>query len=268
GRMAEGPGRAPGGGARGRGGGVRARPPPPLGEGGEAGRGAARLLPALGLSGGLAVPEETTWALRRVLEAAAPNGPLVLFIDDADRAGVGFAGVLKDAAHRTRQAPVLLICTARSEPVPGDGATLIRVEPLPDAELSSLVAQLTANPETDPAFMDAIARTAGGNPFATEQLLALLADQGRLRFEHRAWVPDFDPFAPDPPLPPSTQEIVEERVRSLDPDQRRAIGLASVLGEAFPWTLLAALMPEEERADLQGHLAALTSKRFLRSETS
>src|SRR5213592_2760596 len=100
----------------------------------EAVRVAARLLPALGLSGGLAVPEETTWALRRVLEAAAPNGPLVVFIDDADRAGVGFAGVLKDAAHRTRQAPVLLICTARSEPVPGDGATLIRVEPLPDAE--------------------------------------------------------------------------------------------------------------------------------------
>jgi tetratricopeptide (TPR) repeat protein len=247
---------------------VRAKIHRLLGEGEEAGRVASRLMPALGLSGGLAVPEETTWALRRVLKAAAPNGPLVVFIDDADRAGVGFAGVLKDAANGTRQAPVLLICAARSEPVPGDGATMIRVEPLPDAELSSLVAELTANPETDPAFMDAIARTAGGNPFATEQLLALLADQGRLRFEHRAWVPDFDPFAPDPPLPPSTQEIVEDRVRGLDPDQRRAIGLASVLGDASPWALLAALVPEDEREDLHAHLAALTSKRFLRSETS
>ncbi len=247
---------------------VRAKIHRLLGEGDEAGRVAVRLMPVLGLSRGLAVPEETTWAIRRLLEAASPNGPLVIFIDDADRAGVGFAGVLKDVMLRTQHASVLLICSARSEPNPDERATMIRLGPLANVELASLVAELTASPETEPALMDLIARTAGGNPFATEQLLALLVDQGRLRFEHRRWVPAFDPFAPDPPLPPSTQAIVEDRVKGLDPDQRSAIGLASVLGESFPWALFAALVPEEERDAVHDHLAALTSKRFLRSEVS
>jgi tetratricopeptide (TPR) repeat protein len=247
---------------------VRAKIHRLMGEGEETGRVAARLLPALGLPGGLAVAEETPWAIRRLLEAASPNGPLVVFVDDADRAGAGFARLLNDVVLRSREASLLLICAARSEPDGGGEATIIRVEPLSDVDLGSLVEELTANPETEPAFLDAIAQAAGRNPLATEQLLALLVDDGRLRFEHRRWVPAFDPFAPDPPLPNSGQAIVEDRLNALDPDQRATIQLVAVLGEAFSWTLVAALVPGDAREAFHERLVALSSKRLLRSDVS
>src|SRR6185436_5021348 len=44
---------------------------------------AARVLAALGRSGAAAEPGETTWAVRRLLEAAARERPLVVVVEDA-----------------------------------------------------------------------------------------------------------------------------------------------------------------------------------------
>jgi tetratricopeptide (TPR) repeat protein len=241
-----------------------------FGEGEDAARATGRLTASLGASGSVASPEETPWAIRRLLEAAAPNGPLVLFVDDADRAGPGFSDLLAGVAEHTREAAVLIVLAGRAEPEhPArlDQSAVeepIRIGPLADADMTSLVGALLESPEVVPEIAYAVASAARGNPLAAEHTLALLIDHGRLAFEHRRWVasPDVADHIP----PGGALDVLEARIQALDPDHVATLGQAAALGETFPWSVLVDITPEHARLALADQISTLTARDILRPD--
>ena len=240
-----------------------------LGEGGDTARIAERLVPALGLPG-VGVPEETPWAIRRLLEAAAGHGPLVVFVDDADRAGPAFSRVLRNVAGRSRDAAILIVCIGRSGPdepssphLGDDESTILRLEPLTDSHVASLLQDLLGTPDPGFGLREALTEACRGNPFVAEQLVALLIDRGHLRYED-GWRLASDPS--ELGLPTTIDALLEARLSGLDPDQRALLGLAAAAGETFPTALVAEFVPEGPRADVSDGMSRLVAGRILRAE--
>ena len=86
----------------------------------------------------MATAEEIAWAVRKLLEAAAAERPLVVVFDDIHWGEPTFLDLVEHVADWSRDAPILLLCLARPELLerrPGWGggklnATTVLLEPL------------------------------------------------------------------------------------------------------------------------------------------
>ncbi|HZF80000.1 MAG TPA: hypothetical protein VEZ89_09425, partial [Rubrivivax sp.] len=186
-------------------------------------------------------------ALRLWLErlAASYGSPVVLLMDDlhwADDASLdALARLLNDV-----RAPVLAVLGARPgllERRPNWGEGLPRHERLAlqsldaaqSAELTSALLQRLGTVPT--ALATLIAQQAGGNPFYAEELVMLLIDQGVIDRETSAphgsdWTFHAERMLPGR-LPTTLTAVLQARIDALDPDARRALQLASVIGPVF-----------------------------------
>ena len=98
--------------------------------------------------------EEAYWALRKLFEHLARQGPLVVVFDDIHWAEPAFLDLIEYLADWTRDAPLLLVCVARPELLElrtgwAGGklnATTILLEALPGDEVSRLVDNLLVKP--------------------------------------------------------------------------------------------------------------------------
>ena len=130
---------------------VRAKLLELLGDDADRDRVADRVAQVIG-AGGEAVPEETLWAVRRLLESMASSRGVVFVIDDIQWAEPTLLDLIEYVADWSRDAPILLACMARPEllevrPAWGGGklnATAIALEPLSTEECQALVANLLA----------------------------------------------------------------------------------------------------------------------------
>ena len=76
----------------------------------------ARLvLGAIGLAEGAAQPEETFWAVRRLLERVAQSGPLLVIVDDVHWAEPTLIDLLEYLVAFTSEHPILILCLARPD---------------------------------------------------------------------------------------------------------------------------------------------------------
>ncbi len=228
---------------------------------------------AVGLSGGAPVPEETPWAVRRLLETLARQGPLAVSVDDADRAGPGLWRLLRDVAARTRGVPVLVLCTGARE-LPGarpgweasDAVTVVPLEPLAEEDVESLVEHLLGGGDVDPDVRAVVAAAALGNPFVAGQVLAGLVEQDLLRWDRGRWAAAAD--LSSHPMPSGVEPLLEARLQALALEERAVVGLAAVVGETFPWDPMSELLPGDARDAVRDHLDALVRKGLIRPERS
>ena len=157
----------------------------------------ARLTPLLGIADPDAVkPEraELFAAWRRLIEAMAASGPVVLVVEDlhwADPAMLEFLGHLVE--HSTGL-PLLILATARPELLerhPGwPAATRIPLGALSDLETAQLVAALVGRSVLPVGVQALLLERAGGNPLYAEEFVRLLADRGLLSPWLAMWLPN------------------------------------------------------------------------------
>ena len=96
-------------------------------------------------SGGVAIPEELFFEVRRLLESLALERPVILHVDDLQWAEAMLLDLLDHVVELSRGAPILLLCSARPElledrPTWGGGklnATAVLLEPLAAADCSA-----------------------------------------------------------------------------------------------------------------------------------
>ena len=92
----------------------------------------------LGLSAAPAPPGDTAWAVRRVLEAAARDQPLLVVIDDAHWGDATLLDLVEYTLAFSGGGAILLLCLARPElletrpgwAAPRTDSTLLQLEPL------------------------------------------------------------------------------------------------------------------------------------------
>ena len=201
---------------------------------------AERVTGALGLGGaGQGTTEETAWAVRRLFEALARAGPLVVVVDDIHWAESTFLDLVEHVADFSRDFPILLICIARPELFdarPGWGAgkrnaTSIVLERLSDAECRELISNLLGRAPLPPAAESRIASAAEGNALFAEELVAMLVDDALLRRAPDSWVAASDLV--ELPVPSTINALLAARLEGLPSVERAILTAAAVEGSVF-----------------------------------
>ncbi len=213
---------------------------------------ADRVAAAVGFGGIPGTKEETQWSARRYLEALAAARPLVAVLDDLHWAEPTLLDLIEYIADFA-SAPILLLCTARSDllearpawTAPRGNAVALVLEPLQSEDAAALLDE--PNEETRRRILDA----AEGNPLFVEQLVAM-RKEGDGEFT----------------IPPTIHALLAARIDALAPSERTVVERASVEGRLFHRGSVAELAPEGVRADVGAHLLALVRKEFVRPDRS
>jgi class 3 adenylate cyclase/tetratricopeptide (TPR) repeat protein len=229
-----------------------------------------RVAQVLGLTADSAVPEETFWAIRKLLESLARRSPLVVVFDDIHWAEPRFLDLMEHLADFSRDAPLLLVCLSRQELLdhrPGWGggkvnATSMLLEPLNEAECDLLMENLLGRARLSEEARDRIVEAAEGNPLFVEEMLSMLIDEGLLVRQNGDWVPTSDLSTVT--VPPTIQALLAARLEQLEGEERAVIQRASVVGRVFYRGAVAELSPEPARQAVASHLATLVRRELIR----
>ena len=200
-------------------------------------------------------PAETAWAVRKALESAAAEVPLVVVFDDIHWGEPAFLDLIEHIADLSRDAPILLLCMARPELLddrPGWSggklnATTVLLEPLGREETDELVRGLLA--EEDESLAARIGDAAGGNPLFVQEMVELARESDG-----------------EVAVPPTIHALLAARLDGLPEDERAVLERGSVEGQVFHRGAVLALDPEEGQVD--SRLVALVRKELVRPDAA
>jgi class 3 adenylate cyclase/tetratricopeptide (TPR) repeat protein len=228
---------------------------------------ADRIAAAVGLSdGSSAYPEETFWAVRRLVEALAREQPLVVVLDDIQWGQPTFLDLIDHLAGYTRDVPVLLLCLARPQLLEAraewgsgrDNSSTVVLEPLAPDESRALVHSLVGDAELPAPAADRIVSASGGNPLFAEEMVRMLIDQGMLRRENGSWHIERD--LEDVAMPPSINALLAARLDNLPAAERDTVEAAAVVGREFWAGAVAGMLPGREQAGVDADVESLIAK--------
>jgi class 3 adenylate cyclase/tetratricopeptide (TPR) repeat protein len=223
----------------------------------DAGRIANRVAAAIGVTTHTDAPEETFWAIRRLLERMAQERPLILGFDDLQWADETLLDLIEYLVGWMVDTPLLIVCLARPELLERRPTWLvvpesitIRLEPLSQQESEELLDVLRGKTEASPDVLAAIAAAAEGNPLFVEQMFAMIKEGGESTAELS--------------IPATIHALLAARLDRLEPEERALLERASVIGKEFWRGAVAHLSPPEERASVGTHLLTLVRKELIR----
>jgi class 3 adenylate cyclase/tetratricopeptide (TPR) repeat protein len=184
-------------------------------------------------------PEESGWALRKLLEQEAP---LVVVFDDIQWAEETFLDLVEGIALLSSTAPIFLVCMARPELVARrpEWPVAVRLEPLAGDAVDELLAGL---PEET---RGRVAAAAGGNPLFLTEMLAMAREDGAVD------------------VPPTLRALLGARLDQLDPQERTILERGAVEGEIFHRGSVQALASPD--VPVTPKLAALVRRQLIRPD--
>ena len=219
---------------------------------------ARRVLAAIGAIEVEGILEEGFWAFRKLLEAGARERPLVVLFEDIHWAEPTFLDFLDYLANSSTRSPILVVCLARAELLETrpawaeerDGVATIKLLPLGGAESQALVKSLVGGAPLPGEARAKIVEAAEGNPLFLEQMVAMLAEEGRVH----------DEIA----FPHTIQAVLIARLDRLGPAEREVLERAAIVGREFWQDAVEALLPEDARPSLTRHLKTLLERGYAR----
>ena len=210
--------------------------------------------------------EDAFAAWRRLFEALAEWGPLVLVFEDLHWADEGLLDFLDHLADWATNVPLVLLCTARPElrekrPTWGAraNAATVALPPLNHAETGALVGYLLRQTLVPAELQQVLLKRAEGNPLYAEEFVRMLVERGFLYRDGGGW----QLREGELPLPESVQGIIAARVDALLPDEKRILHDASVIGRGF-WPGAVAAVAGVERTAVERALRGLERKELVR----
>jgi len=194
--------------------------------------------------------QEIAWAARAWTEQLAHAQPLVLVFEDVHWGEEPLLELVEHLAANVREAPLLLLCLARSELLdirPGWGggrvrATAIELEPLQAEESAELVRALSVDLEL-PIDAAAVLAKTEGNPLFVEETIRMLAERPRAGAER---------------IPDTLQALIAARIDRLPATQRTLIQRAAAMGRLFMRGALEHLSPDVD--DVEAALEELVAR--------
>jgi class 3 adenylate cyclase/tetratricopeptide (TPR) repeat protein len=227
----------------------------------------ARLGRLLGVAitgdGGAPLSREELFAgWRLFFERLAAEGPVVLLVEDAQYADAGLLDFLDHLIDWSGDLPVYVLVFARPElgqARPGFGAgrnrSTLTLDPLDPTSMDQLVDALV--PGMVPAARSRITTHAQGIPLFAVETVRALVDRDIVQPVEGVYrlVGDVGELA----VPDSLRALLAARLDALDPDVRRLVTDAAVLGTTFPAEALIAVSGRDER-DVRAALAELVRR--------
>jgi len=163
---------------------------------------------------------------RSFVEAFGRAAPTVLVLEDLHWAPPSMLALIEFLATRLRDAPVLMLTTARPELLearPSWAGGLPRylavgLEPLEDREARRLAASLLPSAEDVEPALDRLVQAGGGNPLFLEEFATSVAERTA---------------RPEASVPATVQAVIAARIDSLPERDRDTLLAASVAGRVF-----------------------------------
>ncbi|MDD9966273.1 MAG: winged helix-turn-helix domain-containing protein [Myxococcales bacterium] len=164
-------------------------------------------------------------AVTAALLDAAHRRPLLLVLHDMHRADASSHQLLASASNQLASSPLGVIASYAGSVSPRGNAAVLRLEPLDDLAAGQLVQQVAGRPLGADCVRSIVA-SAGGNPLLLRELAQLAARQ----------TPS-DGDEPPPgwqaQLPASLRNVVARRLEQVSVRCRRALQIASCMGDEF-----------------------------------
>ncbi len=205
--------------------------------------------------------EEVFWAVRRMLEAVARRGPVVVVVDDVQWAEPVVLDLLEHLVEWVTDAPLLLVCLARPEirelrpalTEPGRRTGhVIALEGLDAAATARLASGMLGSDAVPDALLERLPASTEGNPLFVRELVKMLVDDAVIRRRATGWELTIDADAVE--VPPTIASLLAARIDRLGDDERLVLERASVIGPEFPEGALRCVV------DVPGGLAALLER--------
>src|SRR3989442_4290146 len=201
----------------------------------------------------------------------APSHPEAYVRTYGSRSEPTLLDLIEHVADWTRDAPMLLLTTARPElldkrPSWGGGklnATTVLLEALTERETDDLVDNILGRAALAEGDRKRIVEATEGNPLFVEQLVAMLIDDGHLQPQDGHWVPTTDLSAIR--MPSSIQALLAARLDQLQEQERMAAERASIEGKVFHAGWVGELAPDAQQANTLASLMALVRKQLIRA---
>jgi hypothetical protein len=190
-------------------------------------------------------PDARRRRLTALVNAAslARKTPAVYVVEDAHWIDEVSESMLVDFFTVIPQTPSLVLLTYRPEYEGAlmcvHGAQTIALAPLSDSETAALIAGLLGADTSVRALGQTIAERAAGNPFFAEEMVRDLAERGVLQGQSGAYVSTAEAAAVN--VPATLQATIAARIDRLDPNAKRTLGAAAVIGSRFGTDLLTSL---------------------------
>jgi class 3 adenylate cyclase/tetratricopeptide (TPR) repeat protein len=224
------------------------------------------MLTLLGIGDGAIGSEQLFAAWRTFFERMAASGTVTLVFEDLHWADTGLLDFIDHLLDWTRDLPIYIVTLARPELLerrPNWGAgkrhfTSLFLEPLPDAAMRELLTGLV--PSMPEAAIRAIVARADGVPLYAVETVRMLIAEGRLTEADGVCTPAGDLSALA--VPDSLTSLIAARLDALDPADRSLLQDASVLGQTFTTSALAAVSGGDA-AELEPRLRGLVRRELL-----
>jgi class 3 adenylate cyclase len=190
-------------------------------------------------------PDARRRRLTALVNAAslARTEPAVFVLEDAHWIDEVSESLLAAFVTVIPQTPSLALVTYRPEYeglLAGvHGAQTITLAPLSDSETAALVAGLVGPDPSVGGLATMIADRAAGNPFFVEEMVRELAERGVLQGQTGAYVSTAD--VSEAKVPATLQATIAARIDRLDPNAKRTLSAAAVIGSKFSPNLLETL---------------------------
>jgi class 3 adenylate cyclase/tetratricopeptide (TPR) repeat protein len=235
-----------------------------------------RLAQLLGFGHDTGLPEDTFWALQRLLETLARRRPLVVVLDDLQWADPILLDVVEHIAEHA-DAPLVLLCMARPDELfarrehwPGGkmNALSFLLSPLREREGEQLVVHLLGG-RVDQAVQAHVNEWAQGYPLLVEELVTNLKDEGWLRAADGRWTLEVESEEAERrarTVPTSIHTLLLARLDRLSLGGRSVLEPAAVVGQQFHLGDLEALLPEASPSDLAAGLQELVRLDLIRAD--
>ncbi len=182
----------------------------------------------------------------------ARKSPAVYVIEDAHWVDEVSESMLADFLTVIPQTPSLVMITYRPEYRGAlsqvAAAHTIALAPLSDPETGALVAGLLGSDPSVAGLAALIVERAAGNPFFAQEMVRDLAERGVLQGQAGGHISTAD--AAEVSMPANVQATIAARIDRLDPDAKRTLSAAAVIGSKFSRDLLEQLGVEPDLGDL------------------
>jgi class 3 adenylate cyclase/tetratricopeptide (TPR) repeat protein len=228
----------------------------------------AKLLASLLGVGNSASPEETFWAVRRLLEGLARGRPVLVVVDDVHWAEPMLLDLLEHVVEWANAA-IVVFALARPEirevrPALLDAGAIV-LEGLDPDDTASLALSLLGAHDLPDALVRRILATTEGNPLFVRELLRMLVDDGVLsRDGGERWVVTVE--ADEIDVPPTIHALLSARIERLREDERAVVERAAVVGKEFYRGAVIELVPPAVRPGIDTHLETLRRKELVEPE--
>ena len=227
-----------------------------------------------------------TAALIRLLAGLSIQRPLLIIVDNANRASarsLALAGAI-EATLKNRPIMILLSGSPElQEILPGwDLNPCTRLNPLGRGDSEKMLRlYFTGLSEVPKDLSQRILEQGKGNPYALKSLVRYLREAGGIRLRKRAWEID-ESVAWDLDMPETLEGVVLAQMGILTPSERTTLARAAVIGSEFWLSALVALrrmsaevssdpgriQKDQAPAEIRKNLERLAQLRFIESRHS